>query len=313
MASIVVDPHVTVVTSEHLADRYPDAVVDEGEDAISRLRSAPTPTAFITSNTTWDDTFLTGLEDGDWITSVGSGYDSIPLGAVEDIGVAFTNSPGVNAPQIGEQVFAMAFMYTRQLWELREQQQEHVWSRPFDDLTDLAGDVCCVVGLGHVGETVAERATAFEMTVRGIKQHPDEYDGIADEVYGPGSLTTALEGARLVVLAVPLTEMTRHLIGTPELAATASDAILINVARGPVVDTDALLAALEDDELRAACLDVTEPEPLPQESPLWDRQDIFITPHTAGLSKKYSSRFLDRFDAQYKRWRQGKALNYRVV
>jgi len=66
MASIVVDPHVTVVTSEHLADRYPDAVVDEGEDAISRLRSAPTPTAFITSNTTWDDTFLTGLEDGDW-------------------------------------------------------------------------------------------------------------------------------------------------------------------------------------------------------------------------------------------------------
>jgi len=116
-----------------------------------------------------------------------------------------------------------------------------VWSRPFDDLTDLAGDVCCVVGLGHVGETVAERATAFEMTVRGIKQHPDEYDGIADEVYGPGSLTTALEGARLVVLAVPLTEMTRHLIGTPEPAATASDAILINVARGPVVDTDALL------------------------------------------------------------------------
>jgi len=157
MASIVVDPHVTVVTSEHLADRYPDAVVDEGEDAISRLRSAPTPTAFITSNTTWDDTFLTGLEDGDWITSVGSGYDLIPLSS-RGYRRRLHQQSGANAPQIGEQVFAMAFMYTRQLWELREQQQEHVWSRPFDDLTDLAGDVCCVVGLGHVGETVAERA-----------------------------------------------------------------------------------------------------------------------------------------------------------
>ena len=313
MSSIVVDPHVTVVTSDHLADRYPDAAVNEGEGAVSRLRSAPSPTAFITSNTTWDDAYLAGLESGDWVTSVGSGYDSIPIGALEDARVAFTNSPGVNAPQIGEQVFAMAFTYTRQLWTLREQQREHVWSRPFNDLTDLAGDVCCVVGLGHVGEAIAERATAFEMTVRGVKRRPDEYDGVADAVYGPDSLTAALESARLVVLAVPLTEDTRHLIGTPELAATASDAILVNVARGPVLDTDALLAALEDDALRAACLDVTEPEPLPPESPLWDRRDVLITPHTAGLSEKYASRFLDRFDTQYKRWRRGQSLNHRVI
>ena len=313
MASIVVDPHVTVVTSEHLADRYSDAAVDEGKDAVSRLRSAPSPTAFITSNTTWDDAYLAGLEDGDWITSVGSGYDSIPLKALEDAGVTFTNSPGVNAPQIGEQVFAMAFTYTRRLWTLREQQREHVWSRPFGDLTDLAGDVCCVVGLGHVGEAVAERAIAFEMTVRGVKRRPDEYDGVADEVYGPDLLATALEDSRLVVLAVPLTEETRHMIGASELAATASDAILVNVARGPVLETDALLAALEDDALRAACLDVTEPEPLPADSPLWDRRDVLVTPHTAGLSEKYASRFLDRFDAQYERWRHGEELNHRLV
>lgn len=310
---IVVDPHVTVVSSDRIDERHPSVTVCENDDVVAQLNAVPSPTAFITSNTTWNDDYLAGLTDGDWVTSVGSGYDSFPLAAFDESGVAFTNSPGVNAPQIGEHVFAMVFSFTRRLWTLRERQRARSWTRSFESLTDLAGDVCCIVGVGRVGETVAERASAFEMTVRGVKRRVDEYDGTADELYPPESLPDALEGARLVVLAVPLTDATRRMIGSAELAATATDAILVNVARGPVVDTDALLAALEDDALRAACLDVTDPEPLPTDSPLWNRDDVLVTAHTAGLSEKYASRFLERFDPQYDRWRTGSPLRNRVV
>lgn len=310
---IVVDPDVTVVRSEHVTDRYPALEAAEPDDAVAGLRAASSPTAFITSNTTWDDAYLDGLATGDWVTSVGSGYDSVPVAALDDAGVAFTNCPGVNAPQIGEHVFAAAFSFTRRLWTLREQQREHVWSRPFGGLTDLAGDVCTIVGIGNVGEAVAERAAAFDMTVRGVKRRVDDYDGVADAIYPPDALGQALADARLVVLSVPLTDETRHVIGAAELASAADDAILVNVARGPVLETDALRDALEAGRLRAACLDVTDPEPLPEGSPLWDRDDVLVTPHTAGLSEKYGSRFLERFGPQYDRWRQGEALRNRVV
>jgi D-2-hydroxyacid dehydrogenase (NADP+) len=103
------------------------------------------------------------------------------------------------------------------------------------------------------------------------------------------------------------------MIGADEFAAASDDAVVVNVSRGPVLDADALLEALSADGLRAAGLDVTDPEPLPPDSPLWDRRDVLITPHCAGYSDKYPERFLDRFVAQYDRWTGDGELRDRIV
>jgi D-2-hydroxyacid dehydrogenase (NADP+) len=151
------------------------------------------------------------------------------------------------------------------------------------------------------------------MTVHGVKRTIEAYDGAADAVYRSDSLHEALDGARLCVLAVPLTPATEGLVGRDELETLADDAIVVNVARGPVLENDSLIAALDNGDIRAACLDVTDPEPLPEEHPLWSRDDVFITPHSAGLSEKYHERYPPLFREQYDRWCSGEQLRYRVV
>jgi phosphoglycerate dehydrogenase-like enzyme len=151
------------------------------------------------------------------------------------------------------------------------------------------------------------------MTVRGVKRFVDGYDGAAHEVYPSEELEAAMEGARAIIVCVPLTDETRGLIDAGTFAACDDEAVIVHVARGPVVDTDALLEALDENELRAAALDVFDEEPLPEESPLWDREDIIITPHAAGHTDKYGGRFVDIFLDRYERWERGEDVEERIV
>lgn len=180
-------------------------------------------------------------------------------------------------------------------------------------MTDLYGDVACVVGLGNVGEATAERIRSFGMTVRGVKRTIDGYDGAAHEVYAQDDLLEALTGARLVILVVPLTDETRGMIGAEELDACRDDAILVNTARGPVVDTDALTDALDAGSVRAAGLDVFDEEPLSPESPLWDRDDVHLTPHVGGWSDKLPRRSSEVFEKQFTAWTNDEPLPHRLV
>lgn len=310
---LFVDGGLRAVWSATLSERRPDVDVRRATDVAAELSAVDGPAALLTANRHWDDAYLDALDAGDWVATIGVGHENFPVDALAELGVAFTNAPGVSAEQIAEHVFGMTFAFTRRLLTYHEQQREREWTTRYGGMTDIAGDACCVVGLGGIGEAVAERARAFGMTVRGVKRTVAGYEGPADRVYPPGNLHAALDGARLVVVAVPLTDETAGMVGARELALAADDAILVNVARGPVVDADALLAALEDDVVRAAGLDVTDPEPLPAGSPLWDRSDVLVTPHCAGASDKYLDRFLDRFVPQYDRWVAGDPLEDRVV
>jgi len=308
---VVVDPAIDYLLRP-VRERRPDLDVRVPDDPAAALTGADGPVAFVTANRAWTDAYLDGLGAGDWVSTIGVGHEEFPTEAFAERGVPFTNNPGISAPQIAEHVFGMAFAFTRRLLGYRENQRDREWERR-RGMTDLAGDVCCVVGLGGIGEAVAARAAAFGMTVRGVKRHPTDHEGTADAVYAPDDLGTALADARLVVLAVPLTDATRGMVGAAELARTAADAILVNVARGPVLDRDALLAALEEGTVGAAGLDVTDPEPLPESSPLWDRDDVLVTPHCAGASDEYADRFCDRYLDQYERWATGDPLRDRVV
>jgi D-2-hydroxyacid dehydrogenase (NADP+) len=309
--AIVVDPAIDYLF-DPLAERRPDLDVRFPEDPLAALAARDEPVAFVAANRAWTDDYLAELGAGDWVSTIGVGHENYPLETFDERGIAFTNVPGVSAEQIAEHVFGMAFAFTRRLLGYRENQRAGEWERR-PGMTDFAGETCAVVGLGGIGEAVAERARAFGMSVRGVKRDIAGYEGVADAVHPPDDLHAALSGASLVVLAVPLTDETRGMVGRAELARADEDAIVVNVARGPVLDQDALLAALEAGTIRAAGLDVTDPEPLPADSPLWDRDDVLVTPHRAGASEKYPERFLERYLAQYERWIAGEPLRDRVV
>lgn len=308
---IVVDPVIDYLL-EPVTEHRRDLDVRTPDDPLAALASRDGPVAFVTANRAWTDEYLDVLEAGDWVTTIGVGYENFPTDALASRGVAFTNNPGISAPQIAEHVFGMAFAFTRRLLAARDRQRNCDWERP-RGLTDISGDTCCVVGLGAIGEAVAVRASAFGMTVRGVKRDVAEHGETADAVFPPADLGTALDGARLVVLALPLTEATRKLVGGAELARTAEGSIVVNVGRGPTLDQRALLDALDDGPVRAAGLDVTDPEPLPATSPLWEREDVLVTPHCAGASEEYPGRFLNRFLSQYDCWVDGDPLEDRVV
>lgn len=258
-----------------------------------------------------EDAFIgAGLE---WIHSIQAGYDRFPLEAFEAEGIALTNSTGIHGDTVGETVAGYMLSFARGLHRYRDQQNGREWSmRPWDVPFSLADSSVCVVGLGTLGRGVAMRADALGMDVVGVKRTPTPVDHV-ETVYPSGELHEAIADARFVVLTVPLTDRTEGLIGAAELAAMRADAVLINVARGPVVYQAALLEALEADSIGGAALDVFEREPLPADSPLWEMDDVIVTPHVAAATRAYYRRIAALVRENATRKANGESLANRVV
>jgi D-2-hydroxyacid dehydrogenase (NADP+) len=230
------------------------------------------------------DAFLDAV---DWVHSIQAGVDRFPLSEFEKRGVVLTNSTGIHGESVGETVAGMLLSLARKLHRYARQQPDHVWERPdWDEAFTLRGQTCCVVGLGTLGQGVARTADGLGMSVTGVKRsvEPVEY---VREVYASDDLHDAIADADFVVLTVPLTDATEGMVGADELAAMGDDAYLVNVARGPVVRQDELVAALRDGTIAGAALDVFEEEPLPADAPLWDFEDVIVTPHCAAMTRDY--------------------------
>ncbi|WP_280586799.1 D-2-hydroxyacid dehydrogenase [Halorubrum sp. Boch-26] len=220
-----------------------------------------------------------------------AGVDHLPLEALAERGVAVTNASGVHGPNIAEHVLGWVLTFARRLDEGRRRQRRREWRR-FQSFTELAGSTVTVVGLGSIGETVVERFAGFDVDAIGVR-HTVAKGGPTDDVIGYDDLPDALPGTDVLVLACPLTETTEGLIGEAELDALPTDAIVVNVARGGVIDTPALVDALRSNALHGAALDVTDPEPLPSDHDLWGFENVFLTPHVAGHTTKYWDRRAD--------------------
>lgn len=314
---IVIEPVAGHLDPAALRDRLPyvDVRAPKRAAVADAIAETDESVVFCCSNTAWRERYLDALSAGDWVLTTTAGYDGYPVDAFAERGIELTNSPGISAGTVAEHALGLVVTFTRRLDHYREKQRAGEWGQRRADLFDLVDTPVCVVGLGNVGEAVACRLGACGARVRGVKRHPDDYDGVVDpgSVFGGDDLQAALAGARVVVLAVPLTDATRGLVGEAELAALADDAVVINVARGPVLDTEALLAALESDRLSGAGLDVFDEEPLPAESPLWDHERVLFTPHVAGTTQRYGERALEIVVAQYRRWERGDLRENRVV
>jgi phosphoglycerate dehydrogenase-like enzyme len=219
-----------------------------------------------------------------------AGYDHLPLSALAERGVALTTAAGVHGPNVAEHVLGAWLAFTRDFFAARRQQDEGVW-RSYR-ASEFAGSRVCVVGLGAIGNAVVDRLSGFDVETVGVRYSPEK-GGPTDEVYGFEKIHEAVAGTRYIALACPLTDKTRELVDGSLLRTMPPDAILVNVARGPVIDTDALVDALRRNHIGAAALDVTDPEPLPADHPLWGFENVLVTPHNAGHTPEYYERLAD--------------------
>jgi phosphoglycerate dehydrogenase-like enzyme len=228
-----------------------------------------------------------------------AGVDHLPVDAFADAGVAVTSASGVHGPNIAEYVIGYILSFMRRHDEGRRRQQARTWRR-YQAFGELAGSTVTVVGLGAIGAAICERLDAFDVERIGVR-HTPERGGPAEQVVGYPDLMSVLPRTDVLVLACPLTPQTEQLIDAAALAALPTDAIVINVGRGRLIDTEALVAALQANQLHGVALDVTDPEPLPTEHVLWALPQVVITPHVAGHTPRYFDRcaeiLLDNIDA----------------
>ncbi len=221
-----------------------------------------------------------------------AGTDHLPTAALAERGVAVTTASGVHGPPAAEWVLGMLLSFARRLHEGARRRDRREWRhyRAFE----LAGSTVTVVGLGHIGTAVVERLAGFGVETIGVRHSPAK-GGPTDEVVGyePEAVHGALARTDYLVLACPLSDVTEGLVDAAALETLPPNAVVVNVARGPVVDTEALLSELRLEGIRGAALDVTDPEPLPEDHALWTLDNVRITPHSAGHTPRYYERVAD--------------------
>ncbi len=246
-----------------------------------------------------------------WAHIPWAGVDSL-IDAIRRTPAIVTCGKGVFDAPMADHVFALLLTLTRQINTFLRYQIAGIWRRetPNSTLTDLWGKTMGIVGLGSIGKEVARRASIFGMRVLAVKRRPS---AISEEPVD--GLFLSYEGLRLmlpecdvVVVTSALTPQTRYLIGKNELASMKRGAILINVARGSVVDEQALAEALISGHLAGVGLDVFENEPLSPNSPLWHMPNVVITPHVGGLSERTRQRVFERFLENLRRFLSGEEL-----
>lgn len=201
-------------------------------------------------------------------------------------------------------------MLNARMPELIASQQRHEWNRRFT--TTLAGKHLLIVGVGHIGGAIAERAAAMGMRVSGVRRSEQPHPSV-HSMLRPEALHDALGDADFVLLCPALTSQTYKLFGEREYALMKQGSCFINMSRGGLVDLDALCAALRDGRLGGAVVDVTSPEPLPSESPIWDTPGLLITPHVLSDDlEQYIPATLDIFFDNVRRYIEGRPLRNSV-
>ena len=242
-----------------------------------------------------------------WLNSIYAGVDGFPLDVMRERGVTFTNGAGINALTIAEYVVMGMLTVAKGYREVVRAQDRHEWLMDSPGKVELAGSRALLLGYGAIGRLIDARLAAFEVEVVKVRRTP------GPDTLGPDEWRARLGEFDWVILAVPATPDTDAMIGAAELAAMKPSAVLINIARGAVVDQDALVVALAEKRLAAAFLDVTTPEPLPADHPLWDLPNAHVTMHLSGRAQdKMFARSVERFLANLERGQRGEPVEPRV-
>jgi D-2-hydroxyacid dehydrogenase (NADP+) len=253
-----------------------------------------------------------------FIQSISAGVDQYDKDLMAARGIRLASAAGVNANAVAEHAMAMILALRRQLHTGRDNQAAKHWRPMISDIAaredELGGKTLLIVGLGRIGTRLAKLAKAFDMHVIATKRDTSQTSPNVDAIYSNDKLAELLGSADAVALTCPLTPATENLINARAMSLMKPTAHLINVARGKVVDEEALIAALDARRIAAAGLDVTRDEPLPATSPLWAMPNVLLTPHTAGETQRYEDAVIDiLLDNLERLWRGTTTLRNQIV
>ena len=242
-----------------------------------------------------------------WLNSIYAGVDFFPLETLAARGAVLTNGAGINAITIAEYVVMGMLTMAKGYREVVHAQARQEWLTDSPGKRELAGSRALILGAGAIGSRVARMLAAFDVDVTTVRRRP------AEGALGPDQWRARLGEFDWVIIAVPATPETTGLIGAAEIAAMAPQCMIVNVARGSVIDQDALVAALQAGRIAGAFLDVCTPEPLPAGHPLWQVPNAHVTMHLSGHAQtRMFERSVDRFLANIDRWHRGEPLEAEV-
>ncbi len=238
-----------------------------------------------------------------WLTSVFAGVEAFPLDLLRKRGVVLTNGAGINAIPIAEYVVMLMLAHSKDYRTVMRAQDRREWLKDSPGKRELWGSKALILGYGAIGQEIDRRVAPFGVEVSKVRRHA-----------APGVLTGEEWRARLgefdwVIVAVPATPETEGLLGAAEIAVLKGNAVVVNVARGSVIDQAALTQALVEGRIGGALLDVTTPEPLPESDPLWGLENTHITMHLSGRAQELANqRAADRFIDNLGRYHRGESL-----
>ncbi|MGY8825207.1 MAG: D-2-hydroxyacid dehydrogenase [Candidatus Latescibacterota bacterium] len=223
-----------------------------------------------------------------WVQMLSTGVNGIPFDLLRERGIAVTNA-GAYGPNMADHTMAFMLMLSRQIPQILRRQTKERWlkkDKSIPDPGELDGQTLLIIGLGGIGLETAKRAAAFGMHIVATRQHVDRpLPDYVDELHPIEALDELLPRADWVNVSVPYTVNTVNLIGDREFGLMRQGVHILCLARGGIINTDALMRALDSGKVAGAGLDVTDPEPLPDDHPLWDYANVIITPHASGQSE----------------------------
>jgi phosphoglycerate dehydrogenase-like enzyme len=243
-----------------------------------------------------------------WVHSMSAGLDTMLFRGLIDSPAVLTNGSGIFSQSLGEFVIAAVLYFAKDFGRMMRSQARGAWE-PFD-VEMVSGRTLGIIGYGDIGKAVARRAKSLDMKILALRRHPARSAGdtLVDEVFSPERRFDLLTRSDYVVLAAPLTEETRSLLGPPEIAALKPSAVVINVGRGPVIFEPALVEALENRRIRGAALDVFENEPLPVGHPYYRLENVLLSPHCADHIEGWMDQAVEFFVENFERFRKGVPL-----
>ena len=244
-----------------------------------------------------------------WVQAGTAGVERLLALGLAERGILLTNATGAHGVPMAEMILAMMLAFATGLHALLDAQRLHQRARErvIGGKFELEGQTLCVLGLGDIGGTLARKARALGMRVLGVRRSEEPFPGL-DGQATPDGLLELLGQADHVALCLPLTTQTRHLVAERELRAMKGSAYLYNVGRGASIEPGALVRALAEGWIAGAGLDVTDPEPLPEDSPLWDMPNVLLGQHSSGSSPLNADRITSIFLENLGRYLRGEPL-----
>ncbi|WP_235852055.1 NAD(P)-dependent oxidoreductase [Niallia nealsonii] len=239
----------------------------------------------------WDQTKLWSNAQLKWIQTWSAGVNSLPLKQLAAQKIQLTSANGVHSYPISETVFALMLSLTRNIHTYVKNQQQKVWDDSNNTL-EMHDKTIGIIGVGAIGQETAKLAKAFGMKILGVR-HSGKPVQYVDEMYKQSDLKSILPECDYIVVTLPLTDDTRHLFDKTLFQEMKKSAFFINIGRGEIVSEEDLIAALRNGDIAGAGLDVFETEPLKKTSPLWEMDNVIITPHTSGSTEHYAKRVIE--------------------